>query len=86
MEQFLSPLPIRENKSVFRKGGSSGNHPGTNLTDAASVSFNGAAATFSVVSDSEIETTVPVGATTGTVTVLAATKTLKSSTTFRVTK
>ena len=59
---------------------------GTNLTGAASVSFNGAAATFSVVSDSEIETTVPAGATTGTVNVVTAATTLKSNTRFRVTK
>jgi len=59
---------------------------GTNLTGATSVSFNGTAATFSVVSDSEIETTVPAGATTGTVKVVTATTTLKSNTRFRVTK
>jgi uncharacterized repeat protein (TIGR03803 family) len=59
---------------------------GTHLTGATSVSFNGTAATFSVVSDSEIETTVPAGATTGPVSVMTATKTLKSYTTFRVTQ
>jgi uncharacterized repeat protein (TIGR03803 family) len=37
---------------------------GTNLTGASSVSFNGTAAVFTVVSPSEITTTVPVGATT----------------------
>jgi hypothetical protein len=37
---------------------------GTNLT-ATSVSFNGAAAVFKVVSSSEIATTVHEGATTG---------------------
>ncbi len=56
-----------------------------NLTGATSVSFNGTAATFSVVSNSEIETTVPTGATTGTVKVVTATTTLKSNTKFRVT-
>lgn len=42
---------------------------GTNLTGATSVSFNGTKATFTVVSDAEITTTVPNGATTGSVTV-----------------
>jgi uncharacterized repeat protein (TIGR03803 family) len=59
---------------------------GTNLATAAGVSFNGTVATFSVVSDSEIETTVPAGATTGTVNVITAKTTLKSNTRFRVTK
>jgi uncharacterized repeat protein (TIGR03803 family) len=40
---------------------------GTNLTGATRVSFNGTAAKFKVVSNSEISTTVPTGATTGTV-------------------
>jgi uncharacterized repeat protein (TIGR03803 family) len=40
---------------------------GTNLTGATSVTFNGTAATFTVVSRSEITTTVPTGATTSNV-------------------
>jgi hypothetical protein len=59
---------------------------GTNLTGVASVSFNGTTAAFSVVSDSEIETTVPAGATSGTVKVVTATTTIESNTRFRVTK
>jgi uncharacterized repeat protein (TIGR03803 family) len=59
---------------------------GTHLAGATSVSFNGTAATFSVVSDSEIEATVPAGATTGPLKVITGTKTLKSNTTFRVTE
>ncbi len=42
---------------------------GTNLTGATAVSFNGTAAKFKVVSASEITTSVPGGATSGTVTV-----------------
>jgi uncharacterized repeat protein (TIGR03803 family) len=42
---------------------------GTNLTGATAVRFNGTAATFKVVSASEIKTTVPAGATSGTLTV-----------------
>jgi len=58
---------------------------GNNLTGTTSVSFNGAAATFTVVSDSEITTTVPAGATTGTVTVTTPSSTLDSNVIFRVT-
>jgi uncharacterized repeat protein (TIGR03803 family) len=59
---------------------------GNNFTGAKSVAFSGTAATFSVVSKSEIQTTVPAGATSGRVQVVTATKTLKSDTIFRVTK
>jgi hypothetical protein len=38
---------------------------GTNLTGTTAVTFNGVAATFKVVSSSEIVTRVPVGAGTG---------------------
>src|SRR5208282_1725791 len=38
---------------------------GANLTGATAVSFNGTAATFTVVSATEITTSVPTGATTG---------------------
>jgi uncharacterized repeat protein (TIGR03803 family) len=40
---------------------------GTNLTGATSVSFNGTPAAFDVVSVTAITTTVPAGATTGSV-------------------
>jgi uncharacterized repeat protein (TIGR03803 family) len=58
---------------------------GTDLTGATSVSFNGTAAKFKVISKSEIETNVPSGATTGTVEVTTK-NTLKSNVVFRVTK
>jgi uncharacterized repeat protein (TIGR03803 family) len=58
---------------------------GTNLTGATGVSFHGTAAKFKVVSASEITTTVPGGATSGTVTVTTAGgKKLNSSVTFQV--
>jgi uncharacterized repeat protein (TIGR03803 family) len=57
---------------------------GTNLAGAASVTFNGTAATFTVASPSLITTTVPAGATTGTVKVLTPGGTLKSNVAFRV--
>jgi uncharacterized repeat protein (TIGR03803 family) len=58
---------------------------GNTLTGATAVSFNGTAATFKVVSNTEITTTVPVGATSGKLTVTAASGTLSSDRTYRVT-
>jgi len=57
---------------------------GTNLRGASSVSFNGAAAAFSVVSATEITTTVPAGATTGKVQVITPSGTLFSGGPFLV--
>jgi uncharacterized repeat protein (TIGR03803 family) len=58
---------------------------GTGLTGATAVSFNGTAAKFKVVSASEITTTVPISATSGTVTVTtSAGKKLSSRVTFQV--
>jgi uncharacterized repeat protein (TIGR03803 family) len=57
---------------------------GNNLTGSTSVTFNGTAATFTVVSSTEITTTVPTGATTGTVEVATPSGTLKSNVKFRV--
>jgi uncharacterized repeat protein (TIGR03803 family) len=59
---------------------------GTNLTGSTSVTFNGTAATFNVVSPSEITTTVPPGATTGTVQVTTPGGTLTSNSDFQVTE
>jgi uncharacterized repeat protein (TIGR03803 family) len=59
---------------------------GTNLTGVNSVTFNGTPATFKVSSKSEIKTTVPKGATTGTVHVTTPKGILKSNVVFRVTK
>jgi uncharacterized repeat protein (TIGR03803 family) len=59
---------------------------GTDLTGATSVTFNGRAAKFNVVSKSEIKTTVPEGATTGEVKVTRPKGTLKSNVVFRVRK
>jgi uncharacterized repeat protein (TIGR03803 family) len=58
---------------------------GTNLTGASAVSFDGIAATFKVVSATEITTTVPSGATSGTVTVTTSSGTkLSSNVAFQV--
>jgi uncharacterized repeat protein (TIGR03803 family) len=57
---------------------------GTSLTGATSVTFNDTASTFTVVSASEITTTVPLGATTGTVQVVTPGGTLSSNVPFTV--
>jgi uncharacterized protein (TIGR03437 family) len=58
---------------------------GTSLAGATSVTFNGTAAKFTVVSASEITTAVPNSATTGPVRVITPTGKLKSNVPFRVT-
>ena len=57
---------------------------GTNLTGATAVSFNGTTAKFSVVSATEINATVPTGATTGMVKVTTPRGTLSSNVSFAV--
>jgi uncharacterized repeat protein (TIGR03803 family) len=57
---------------------------GTDLTGSTSVSFNGTAAKFTVVSSSEITTSVPADASTGEVEVVTPSATLSSNVPFRV--
>jgi uncharacterized repeat protein (TIGR03803 family) len=57
---------------------------GTKLTGATGVSFNGSGATFTVVSSSLIDAIVPVGATTGFVTVTTPSGRLTSKTEFQI--
>jgi uncharacterized repeat protein (TIGR03803 family) len=57
---------------------------GTNLAGATSVTFNGVAAKFTIISKSEITTSVPYGATTGKVNVTTPYGTLVSNVNFRV--
>jgi uncharacterized repeat protein (TIGR03803 family) len=57
---------------------------GYNLTGTTSVTFNGTPATFTVVGSTEIETTVPNGATTGPVVVTTPSGTLTSNVKFIV--
>jgi uncharacterized protein (TIGR03437 family) len=59
---------------------------GSDLTGVSSVTFNGTTAKFTVISKSELETSVPSGATTGTVEVKTTKNTLNSNVAFRVTK
>jgi hypothetical protein len=57
---------------------------GNALTGTTSVTFNGTPASFTVVSATYIKTTVPAGATTGTVEVTTPAGTLKSNVSFYV--
>jgi uncharacterized repeat protein (TIGR03803 family) len=57
---------------------------GTNLTGSTAVDFNGTAATFTIVSDTEIGTAVPAGATSGFITVNTPRGILTSNRPFRV--
>lgn len=57
---------------------------GSDLTGATSVTFNGIAAAFTVVSRYLITTTVPAGASTGEVEVVTPSRTLSSNVPFRV--
>jgi hypothetical protein len=58
---------------------------GTGFTGASSVTFNGAAAAFTVVSDTQITATVPPGATSGPIAVTTSAGSASSSTSFTVT-
>jgi len=59
---------------------------GNNLTGTTKVTFNGTPGTFTVISATEIKTTVPSGASTGTVQVTAPGGELNSNIVFRVTE
>jgi uncharacterized repeat protein (TIGR03803 family) len=76
--------PFVETLPTIGKVGSTVKILGTNLTAATGVKFNGTPAVFTVVSASEITTTVPTGATTGFVTVSGPNHTLKSNAKFQV--
>ena len=76
--------PFAETLPTSGKVGAAVRILGTNLTGVSSVTFNGTVATFTVVSKSEITTTVPAGATTGTVEVKTSRGTFKSNAKFHV--
>jgi uncharacterized repeat protein (TIGR03803 family) len=78
----LGPFVTVEPKSG--KVGSAVTIRGTNLTGATSVTFHGTRAAFKVVSASEITTTVPTGASTGTITVVTPSGTLSSNVPFQI--
>ncbi len=57
---------------------------GNGLTGATGVTFHGVAASFSVVSDTEMTAMVPAGATTGAIVVTTSGGALESKVAFRV--
>jgi hypothetical protein len=59
---------------------------GVGLSGTTAVSFNGVAATFSVLDDTYMTATIPTGATKGYVTVTTPSGTLKSAVKLTVTK
>jgi uncharacterized repeat protein (TIGR03803 family) len=76
--------PFVETNPTSGKVGSAVKILGTDLIGASSVTFNGTGAKFTVISKSEIKTTVPEGATTGEVKVKTPKGMLKSNLAFRV--
>jgi uncharacterized protein (TIGR03437 family) len=76
--------PFVETQTTAGKAGAAVKILGSDLTGATSVTFNGTPATFTVVHPSEITTTVPSGATTGTVQVVTPGGTLLSNVPFLV--
>jgi uncharacterized repeat protein (TIGR03803 family) len=76
--------PFVEPQTTSGKVGTTVKILGTNLTGATSVSFDGTAAAFTVVSSSLISANIPVGATTGAIQVKTPGGTLKSNVVFRV--
>lgn len=76
--------PFVEMLPVSAKVGASVKILGTDLTGATGVTFNGTAASFTVVSASEITATVPAGAATGTVAVTTRATTLLSNVEFTI--
>jgi uncharacterized protein (TIGR03437 family) len=77
--------PFVETLPVSGTVGSAVKILGNKLTGATSVTFNGVAAKFTVVSSTEITTTVPTGATTGEVKVVTSKgTTLTSNVVFTV--
>jgi uncharacterized repeat protein (TIGR03803 family) len=77
--------PFVETQTTSGKVGAHVNILGTGLTGATSVTFNGTAAVFKVASASLITTTVPAGASTGSVNVTLPSGTLTSNQPFSVT-
>jgi uncharacterized repeat protein (TIGR03803 family) len=80
---FMGLRPFVETNPTSGHVGTKVTILGNNLAGATSVAFNGTRAPFKA-SSTHITTTVPTGATTGTVEVVMPNKTLKSNVPFRV--
>jgi uncharacterized repeat protein (TIGR03803 family) len=78
LKPFVTTTP------TFGKAGTNVIILGYDLTGATAVTFDGTAATFTVVSPTQIKTVVPTGAATGPVTVTTPSGTLSSNVVFRV--
>jgi uncharacterized repeat protein (TIGR03803 family) len=76
--------PFVETQTTTGEVGAAVKILGSNLTGATGISFNGTAAVFTVVSKHLITTTVPTGATTGTIQVVTPSGALSSNVPFRV--
>jgi uncharacterized repeat protein (TIGR03803 family) len=76
--------PFVKTRPTYGEVGAAVKILGTNLTGATGVMFNGIADPFSVVSPSEITTSVPAGATTGSVEVTTPNGTLTSNIAFKI--
>jgi uncharacterized repeat protein (TIGR03803 family) len=76
--------PFVNTKPNFGGAGTAVTILGNSLAGTTSVTFNGVPATFTVVSESELTTTVPTGASSGKVQVETSTRTLNSNVRFRV--
>jgi uncharacterized repeat protein (TIGR03803 family) len=78
LPRFVQPSPR------FGKVGAAVVVFGNGLSGSTSVSFNGTGAAFTVVSDTEIKTTVPAGATSGKIKVVTSHGTISSNVVFSV--
>jgi uncharacterized repeat protein (TIGR03803 family) len=76
--------PVVEILPAIRRAGGPILILGSSLTGTTAVNFNGTASAFTVVSDTEITTTVPTGATSGFVTVTTPSGTISSIKVFQV--
>jgi len=83
-KMVLGLAPFLEASPTFGRVGDPVTILGTNLSLATSVAFNGTQASYTVVSDSKITTTVPSGATTGRILVTRPGATLYTYTDFQV--
>jgi uncharacterized repeat protein (TIGR03803 family) len=80
----LGLVPFIETRPTSGTVGTAVTILGTDLTGVTNVRFNGLESKFTIVSASEITTTVPKGATTGPVRVITPTGKLQSNVPFRV--
>ena len=78
--------PFIEAVPTFGETGSTVSLLGNSLTGTSTVTFNGTTATFTVVSDTNIQAQVPAGATTGTIAVTTPSGTLSSNAPFHIVK